>query len=140
MNNIAYQTGSWTPSLLFGGSSIGITYSDVSGQYTQIGNIVFISFIINLSSKGSASGLATIAGLPIPAGSFGTRSGNMDLTQIINFTLPAGTTYISMAPHSGASNLDVVAGCNGGAGMISLTDANFSNSTQLIGSSFYFSS
>jgi hypothetical protein len=58
---------SWTPVLLFNGSSIGITYTTQIGSYQQIGNIVFYSFFILLSSIGShgSTTTATISGLPI---------------------------------------------------------------------------
>jgi hypothetical protein len=56
----------WTPALRFGGATTGITGSQV-GRYTRIGNMVFAQGTIALSSKGSATGAATIAGLPTSA-------------------------------------------------------------------------
>lgn len=56
----------WTPSLRFGGATTGITGSQV-GRYTRIGNMVFAQGTIALSSKGSATGSATISGLPTSA-------------------------------------------------------------------------
>src|SRR5260221_129364 len=68
------ETGSFTPGLAFGGASTGITYTTQTGAYTQIGNIVFFSMIINLSSKGTATGNATITGLPVAPGGFAPRA------------------------------------------------------------------
>lgn len=56
----------WTPALRFGGATTGITGSQV-GRYTRIGNMVFAQGTIALSSKGSATGAASIAGLPTSA-------------------------------------------------------------------------
>lgn len=55
----------WTPVLLFGGAATGITYSTQSGTYAQIGNQVTITVNLVLTSKGSATGTATISGLPV---------------------------------------------------------------------------
>lgn len=57
-------TGTWTPSLRFGGNNVGITTSSLSGTYTKIGRLVFITGTIGLSSKGSSTGAASIEGLP----------------------------------------------------------------------------
>lgn len=59
-----YEEGTFTPVLKFGGATTGITYGTQTGRYTRIGRMVHISVSIVLSSKGSASGVATITGLP----------------------------------------------------------------------------
>lgn len=59
-----YEDGTWTPVLQFGGASTGITYVVQKGYYTRIGNRVMGTCWILLSSKGSATGDATITGLP----------------------------------------------------------------------------
>lgn len=56
---------SWTPALSFGGSSTGITYSTQTGIYSRIGNIVYFSLQIVLSSKGAQTGNAAITGFPL---------------------------------------------------------------------------
>jgi len=58
-----YKEGDWTPGLLIGGSSSGITLTS-SGAYTKIGRCVVANFIITLSSKGSSTGSVKISGLP----------------------------------------------------------------------------
>ena len=61
-----YEEGSWTPVLKFGGGSTGITYSARDGSYTRIGRQVTVNFMIEMTSKGSSTGTATITGLPFP--------------------------------------------------------------------------
>jgi len=56
---------SWTPALRFGGATTGITYSVQVGTYIKIGRLVYVTMHITLSSKGSATGAASIAGLPV---------------------------------------------------------------------------
>lgn len=59
-----YEEGTWTPTLQFGGASTGITYSTQTGTYIKIGRSVTLQARITLTSKGSATGNATIVGAP----------------------------------------------------------------------------
>lgn len=84
-----YGEGTWTPTINFGGATTGITYSQRIGRYTRIGRLVQWEIRIILSSKGSATGSATITGLPFTAGSrayatpfFNTVSGITGQTNI----------------------------------------------------------
>ncbi len=60
-----YETGTWTPSVTFGGGSTGITYSAQEGYYTRVGNLAVVTGHIKMSANGSSNGTARIAGLPI---------------------------------------------------------------------------
>lgn len=67
--------GFWTPSLSFGGASVGLTYYDAQGSYSKIGDQVTIMGRIYINAVGSSTGAAVISGLPFtPAGdaAFGT--------------------------------------------------------------------
>ena len=64
-----YEEGFITPDLNFGGATTGITYSQRFGRYTRIGRMVFCFFSFTLSSKGTATGVATIQGLPFTSSS-----------------------------------------------------------------------
>jgi hypothetical protein len=59
-----YEEGTWTPTLQFGGATTNITYTTRVGSWTRIGNRVYFDCFILLSSKGTATGNATIDGLP----------------------------------------------------------------------------
>jgi len=61
-----YETGTWTPSVTFGGSSTGIALTS-EGIYTRIGNTVTIHGVITFTDKGGESGSARITGLPFTA-------------------------------------------------------------------------
>lgn len=69
VNKPTASQGSFTPSLEFGGSSTGITYTTQSGNYSRTGNLIVLNIFLNLSSKGSETGNATITGLPFINGS-----------------------------------------------------------------------
>ena len=68
-----YEEGTFTPVLYFGGGTTGITYTSGRqlGQYTKIGDSVFIYIHIQLTSKGSSAGAAQIHGLPFTVKSGG---------------------------------------------------------------------
>lgn len=63
-----YAEGTFTPGLTFGGGSTGITFSTQTGKYRRIGNLVFVSINLVLTSKGSSTGQASITGLPFATG------------------------------------------------------------------------
>jgi hypothetical protein len=59
-----YETGTWTPTVSFGGGSTGITYSAQEGNYTRIGDTVHLAGIVQVAGLGSATGTARVSGLP----------------------------------------------------------------------------
>ena len=58
-------SGTFTPTLSFGGSSTGITCVQQVGRYSKIGNVLYFALRLLLSSKGTASGSAEISGIPM---------------------------------------------------------------------------
>jgi len=62
-----YETGTWTPSVSFGGGSTGVTFSTQEGYYTRIGNQATVHGRMTLTSKGSSTGTFRIEGLPFSA-------------------------------------------------------------------------
>ena len=74
-----YEEGTWTPRIEgYAGSDVGTTqtYSQQAGYYTKIGNMVYATFSVRLSSKGDIGGsYSIIRGFPFnhagsTAGSF----------------------------------------------------------------------
>jgi hypothetical protein len=63
-----YEEGTWTPSVTFGGNSVGQT-GTFAGFYTKTGNQVFATATINLTAKGSSTGTVGIGGLPFTSNS-----------------------------------------------------------------------
>ncbi len=53
--------GAWSPELEFGGASTGVTYTARTGFWKRDRNHIFFSIYLELSSKGSAAGDATIS-------------------------------------------------------------------------------
>ena len=69
---LSYSEGSWTP-VLAGSTIPGThTYSQQVGRYTQVGNSVNIWFRVTLTAlDGTATGSATITGLPFTSSNVG---------------------------------------------------------------------
>jgi len=127
-----YQEGTWTVGIAFGGAVVGITYAYQAGYYTKIGNIVTISGYVQLTSKGTSVGDATITGLPFtvinnPAGYAGVA---LWLTAI-SFTAQFQAYTLTNSTTISLENI-TEAGVRS-----SLTDANFSNTSAIIISCTY---
>lgn len=65
-----YEEGVWTPTIEFGGASVGISYGFQIGRYVKIGNLVTAYAYVTLTSKGSSTGSAEVGGLPFTPQNF----------------------------------------------------------------------
>jgi hypothetical protein len=123
-----YEEGTWTPSITFGGSSTGITHNVQNGKYIKIGKLVYVSCHCSLSSKGTASGVADINGLPFTVdvqsfGAFnpiGDRQGLSTSGVPVNAYLSSGANYIRLYKN----------GFTGG-GNSTVTNTHFTNTTDI---------
>jgi hypothetical protein len=126
-----YEEGTWTPVLRFGTLSVGITYTTQTGNYTKIGNMVYFNMFIVLSSKGSSTGAADIAGLPETVGVTSSASirGNTFAA-----ALDAVPNALSIA---GGATIRIENLPNGSSTVANLTDTNFAATTSLLISGSY---
>lgn len=116
--------GTWTPVLKFGSGSTGITYSLQSGNYTRIGNLVYYSAAVILSSKGSSTGAVTFTGLPFtPPTQYSI--GNA-------FGIAGMASWASAKVVMSAGSSDVALYLTGASSDNAATDANFTNSSTII--------
>jgi len=129
--NVALTTNairsSWTPVLTFGGASVGVTYSVQTGSWARTAGGGFIGFFnIALTSKGTSTGAVSITGFPLRCASGFTQ------TVINGASLSGmGTSPVIIAP-SGVSAA-VIPSLAGNNGLAQMTDVNFSNATNLLG-------
>jgi hypothetical protein len=119
-----YEEGTWTPALLFGGSAVGITYSNQVGVYVKVGQHVHVEYTVTLTSKGAAVGAATVSGLPFFTSAVPTAA--------IDFVGGAGLTSTPYFAASGTSMFFVIV--DGASNRVQLTNANFTNTTTFQGS------
>lgn len=124
-----YEEGTFTPTLQFGGSTTGITYGATRlGSYTKVGRMVYGALRFVLTSKGSATGLASVAGLPFTCintegfngGAWETYAGNM-----ASWNVPK---QLIIDINTSAIVLRYAAAASGTL----LTEANFTNTSDLI--------
>ena len=59
-----YEEGTWTPILDGSGGASGQAYSSQTGYYTKIGDTVFVTGYVQLSTEGTVSGWARLGNLP----------------------------------------------------------------------------
>lgn len=125
-----YAEGAFTPALKFGGGSAGMA-SSTFGRYLKIGSAVFFELRVSLTVKGTATGAATIAGLPF--GSEGTAGSGT-----IGAALPFDLSGIAALATSIASASTAVSLWNVSGGTASaLTHANFVDTSQIYVSGLY---
>lgn len=132
-----YIAGSWTPIVTFGGASTGITYSVQNGDYTRMGNIVFVSAEMQLTSVGSATGSLVITNLPVIQGS------PVDSLNYMAITLQNATIHNNSVigyVDSGGAGPDAVQVVYETSGSIftAYTNSDLTNTTQILMSGFYF--
>ena len=119
-----YETGSFSPTILFGGNNAGQTFNNgPNGRYVKIGKFVYIMIGWYFSSKGSSTGTMTIGNLPFTADNFGFYGSYspMQLTGLVSVP-----NNIAMAGTNGGTNYVTLFQGDCGTGLAS---SNVSNST-----------
>ena len=89
-----YEEGTWTPTISgFSTAFSSVTYSSQLGNYTKIGNQVFLQGFVNWSAKSGGSGIFCMTGLP-----FATVTTNgssiLNIAEYTGFTLPSSGTQL----------------------------------------------
>ena len=128
-----YEEGTWTMGIAFGGASVGVTYSSNTGTYTKIGRQVTVNGLLQLTSKGSSTGNATITGLPFTIGNgnsfYSTAALQLEAVTFTNQYSAIGLVNTTNIGFYEATILGVVT---------TLTNADFSNSSNTPVSFTYF--
>jgi hypothetical protein len=119
-----YEEGTWTPAVTFGGAATGVTYGSCLGRYTRIGNLVTITGMLTLTSKGTSSGPAAITGLPFTALNDSIYN-SIAVGYAGGFSGVTGAVIGLIAPN--ASKVSLYQSANGAAA--GLTNSQFTNSS-----------
>lgn len=125
-----YEEGTWTPAVSFGGGSTGVTYNTRSGKYVKIGSLVWISFYILLTNKGSSTGNATVTGIPFTPSSTYNTTGNISADADMA-SMPTGT--YGLVWNDGSIYFRV----NSATGWTGISNSNFTNTSGFYGSFTY---
>lgn len=135
-SGIAYETGSWTPTL-YGGTTAGSpTYAASAGRYVLVGDVAYISFRVQISAKGGMTGQVRIGGLPFTVkNALEARSGvNLGFTN--NHNLPAGTIGIGSLILNNTTDVSFYRQTLT-SGSASLIDTEINDDFTVYGSGFY---
>lgn len=127
--------GTWTPDLRFGASNAGITYSNRQGYYSKIGRAVFVQGSMLLSSKGAATGNATVAGLPFASTNVSLGVGEFTC-RWFDMTSSLVTILVELAANSSEGTF--LGATAATTGLSVLTNSAFGNSSILYINGFYF--
>ena len=131
-----YEEGTWTIQLAFGGLSTGITASTNQGKYTKVGRQVTVTGYLGLTNKGSATGNATITGLPFPIANSAENYSAASLW-LAAITPTAGGSANQGLGIGNTSIINLSTYKTDGS-YSNLTDANFANNSEIALSFTYF--
>lgn len=131
--DITQASTSFVPSLNFGGSSAGITYSNQVGRYARHGNVIYFEIYISLTNKGTSSGTATIEGLPIATSGI---SGLIPTFTVHADQFVSGVSQVMARTFFGSTSIQINKFESGTA--VALTNTDFGNYSALSISGHYF--
>jgi len=131
-----YETGTWTPTLTFGGGSTGIVYTFQQGRYTRIGNIVHYHIFLQISNKGTSTGNAVVSGFPFTV--FTGESYANPLGGWARLTPPATFTGIGIRNLGATTTADIITSSNAGGAFINMDNTMFANSSLITTEGFYY--
>ena len=123
-------TTSWTPEISFAGGQTGITYGTQTGYYSRIGNILFFSAIIALTSKGSSTGVLRLQNLPV-----NPITSTVVLTTLLGNVTFSGETVVGQ---TGSTYIIFQFSGNASQGTTGFTDTHCDNDLTIRCSGFYF--
>jgi hypothetical protein len=129
-----YEEGTFTPSIAFGGASVGITYFDRIGNYTKIGRQVTCTIYLALTSKGSSTGNAQITGLPFTASGLNRGTATAGSIRFNDITFVG---RLGIQGQQSGTVIDFSQTTEAGVGT-SLTNSNFSDSSEMFITITYF--
>lgn len=118
----------WTPTVLIGGSSTGITYGTQSGIWWRDGKSLTVSGSIALTSKGSGTGIVTIGGLPLPM--MRRLTGNCFGTLLMG-NISQSTAQSHCRAASNSSELRLQYRLTSASGEVAYADTDLTNTTTI---------
>jgi hypothetical protein len=93
-----YEEGTWTPVYSGAGGSIGSTaYDSQIGTYTKIGNIVYLSGVVDLSNNGDWVSTSLIQGVPFNAAN--NNAQNTGGAMLENVTIATTNWFSRVGPN-----------------------------------------
>ncbi len=131
-----FNTGTFTPSLTFGGASVGMTFSNRDGVWLRIGNAVLVRASFVLSAKGASAGNAAVTALPFTVSVAASAALVGATFEALGTTMTAGVQSIKGAAFCQSTTVGLYKGTTGGD--TQMTDADFTNTSAVGFSGLYF--
>ena len=97
------ENTSFLPTVSFNGSSVGVEYGARFGNYSRIGNLIWFTINIPLTSKGTSIGRLEIGGLPFPPNN--TVSVFPFRSSFITLAAPSGKSYLTAVLNLGSGKI-----------------------------------
>jgi hypothetical protein len=119
-------SGTFDPTIAFGGTSVGVNYAVQNGFYTQMTGSYLFSFYILLNSKGSSVGLVSIENLPFLSRAIG-------LGLILNPVLISDGNSLpnSVLGFCVENSMSMSLGGQGGSNINYLDNTNFTDTSEI---------
>ena len=124
-------SNTYTPTIIIGGASTGISYTTQTGNYTRNGNTVTFNCNIVLSSKGVLTGAVTLVCLPVAS-----TSSSALASQCTALTIGVGDTMLSAITASSGTGVVVSKIVNGNATPLIETDIKDTSAFKISGTYF----
>lgn len=123
-----YEEGTYTPTITFGGNSVGQAYSVRIGRYTKVGRVVHVQASLIFTNKGSSTGDAAIT-LPLAVADALTPAS-------FEFVTVTHTGFMQGFAATSATSVALQTNSTAG-GTGNLADTNFANSSRVYMSMTY---
>jgi len=125
---------SFLPDIFFGGANVGISYITQSGTWQSItNNLVYCTGLLELISKGTSTGVATIA---LPQTASNTLVPSRLGIYCINLSVGFASTFILAQTISNTTTASLAKG--NGITSTAMTDADFTNSSAIYYEGLFF--
>lgn len=128
----AVESGTFTPTIAFGGAAVGVTYTTQIGRWQRIANRVFFNIFIVLSAKGSSTGSLTVGTLPVAAEATASNFQALAVRPAVLSSI-SGAVVANVSP--GGTTIAVHQTTTGTTS--ALTEVNLNNTSQLMISGSY---
>ena len=103
-----YEEGTFTPAVTSGLSGGTIAYNSRSGKYTKVGNVVTLTFHMNISSASLDSGALKFGGFPFTSVNSTNTAGGMwrifttgNISDDVSYKIIGNSTDVQVVSHAG---------------------------------------
>jgi hypothetical protein len=133
-----YEEGTWTPAIAGDGTTFaGTSYLGRAGKYVKVGDVVWVSFDIEVNGVGTQSASASIAGLPFAIPNSGDLSNGGGGLNYVN-NLQTNYVYQSCFPQNNSSYLFITGRTAASNATITVNATSFfANSVRVAGFAWY---